>query len=341
MRRKRLQRLVLAAAACGAAAVGSRLWWQVEFRGPPPAEEVLGWLPPDTETVIHAGGPCQLTELEGINEHSAEATCQALALLPLWVTSLRAPSCITHLQGRELSLCIEGCRNFFEPGPTCLAYEGATILVFRERLGQAGDAFMKAAEETALEMKDIEGRRVAAVPAEHLTRAGVVFVCLPARHVLIAATDETYLGEVLKRMPRLRRPPKLPEHLVEGWNRAGRASFWAVRRYVPSRAAQDPTTPLYPKGYDGMAVCDPQATGLVVALDFGPREVRVTHLSAHERAVEIATRRWKRWGNHGQATIREAGPGAVEAIFPITTGRAWGSLLEEVFEALGHRFPRA
>jgi len=255
---------------------------------PTSVADILWWLPPNTETVIVARGPFKLPVLPEEPNRQYDKILQLMTLGAL--TGLKEGSFYQRLVGRTVSLAVEGSRRFREPsGLGEMPYEGCAIILFQVDLGLTGVALMKALEAAALRQREVRGHRVMIFEEKMESDTWTILVAHPKPNVLLCATDEGYLSEVLNRMGAREKPRALPETLPEWKHLDVNAPFWALRHYDRENASSDPSSPLTTQ--KAANVPDDQGVGLV--FEYNPsrgKVARVKYLSANKNAVEIATK---------------------------------------------------
>ncbi|MGB6483881.1 MAG: hypothetical protein WBE86_10390 [Candidatus Acidiferrales bacterium] len=185
-----------------------------------------------------------------------------------------------HLEGQKVLFAMEASRHFRPPkGLGEMPFEGCALAIFKDNLGDRRDAFMKDAASVALRIQEIEGHKVAVFeePSEQDTLT--TFVTFPQAGVVLVATDEQFLRQVLSRMrdengqSRRALPDALPE-----WKYVNKeAQFWGLRHYDRQQANEDPTSP-----FAGARTADPddQAVALTYACDpSAAQKATLTYLS--------------------------------------------------------------
>jgi len=185
-----------------------------------------------------------------------------------------------HLEGQKILFALEASRHFTSPrGLGATPYEGCAVAIFRDDLGERRDAFMKDAIGVAVRFEDIEGQRIAVFeePSEEDTLT--TFVAFPRERVVLVATNEAFLREVLARMrsPEKKNEQALPETLPEWKYVNQRAMFWGLRHYDKPAPKDDPTSP-FGEERPGTTP-DEEAIGLTYESDPGAETATLTYLS--------------------------------------------------------------
>lgn len=181
-------------------------------------EQVLNWLPVDTETVIVAQGPLKLSDVAEGRQGLEELLKQSLIGL---VGTIRGKEYKARLTGLQIELLVEGSRHFrFPHGLGLMPYEGCRIAIFSEQQREPLAALMNTLTKDAQANEEIAGHSVARFEEKWENDNWTVLVAQPAADVLLAATDRGYLTEVLKRMS-----AKPAQRALPSTSRSGRTSI--------------------------------------------------------------------------------------------------------------------
>ncbi len=127
-------------------------------------QNVLTWLPADTETLIVANGPFWMSNfvVGGNQAFNREITAQDLEkYFQLW--TLRGFAVLGKTIDRErVVLAAEGPRHFRSPRQLGLMpYEGCEIAVFAKDQSSHFDRFLQDSTVRGMKTEEIEGQRVA------------------------------------------------------------------------------------------------------------------------------------------------------------------------------------
>jgi hypothetical protein len=256
-------------------------------------KEVLSWLPDDTETIIGAGGPFPLPDLDGPGDEDArqpELTSAKLDLrmrsLPLGLFAFKNGGLPKRLRGKVVALALEGSRQFRPP--TALGemrYEGCEIVVFDSALTTDRDPFMRNARLVA-RVEDVAGVRIAVFEEKVEDDTWTTFVAFPLSNIVLVATNMDYLHTVLVRMSGAIGPRALPETLPKWKYVNTRAPAWGLRHYQKLKADFDPSSPF--SGQHAANVPDESAVGLTFSFEPAvSRVATVTYLSANKNSRQI------------------------------------------------------
>jgi hypothetical protein len=260
-------------------------------------EDLLWWLPPDTESVVAARGPFSVRVGLNTDEHedlgwfTRKASLSKIRLnferLPLEL--FRGLDWARSLRGAQVAFAMQGSRHFRPPLPglEVMDYEGCSIVVFKNELGERGHGLVRRLAEKA-NRTEIVARTTVLVFHEKLGQAEWdYFFAIPQPKILLVANNPQYLQEVLERMRQKKSPRALPDELPEWRFLDPDAQFWGLRHYDRSQAKQDPTSPF--GGDRSFSPGDEQAIGILFALD--PRNQRnavITSLSGDYAKVREA-----------------------------------------------------
>ena len=273
-------------------------------------KQMLHWLPTDTETLIVANGPFEISKKpKGVNVPTFQ---QALELLSVGMTmQLHDGLLRTQLQGQKIQIAIEGSRRFRSPKTLGLMpYEGCQILRFDDSSDAALQKAFKSCLEKAHKVIRLQDNQVAVFTEKWENDDWSLFVTRPQRRLLVCATSRAYLEEVLVRMQRKKQKRALPKNLPEWQHVDVKARVWAVRDYRKEEAEKDPSSPLRPAA--AANVPDPKAVGFVFWYNADEKIAKARYLSGAKNAVEIATSGWHVPTENLNPKIQGIQPGVVE-----------------------------
>ena len=253
-----LSSIALLALSVGAAAQAAPR--QKPEKSPLDVDTVLWWLPGDTETVFVAQGPFRMMPRDPRLQpaRSLQMILQATNLSAL--AGSEENRRFKQVLGRTVLLAVEGSRRFRPPsrlGSTL--FEGCEIVQFKDEPGDNGNRLKQSFERSAKRKETLNGVQVFVYEEMLEQDLWTTFVASPKANLFLAATNESYLTEVLGRMSHRAETRALPDSLPE-WKYVDRtAPFWAVRHFDPKGASQDPTSPF--GGRKAANVPDDQALG--------------------------------------------------------------------------------
>lgn len=221
-------------------------------------DAILGWLPADTETLLVAREPFTADVSAARGGLNALRLAQGYALLPL--LSNPAGELSLKLQGQTLRHAVFAARRFqnHEAGPEqtprlgMIAWQGCGL--YGLALPNASPLLSRAPDETLFGFPVWNSKAPGSDPA---------FMARPKPDLLAVCNDHSFLSDLLGRVgvPQAVRifPPAGP--LMSALDRT--APLWAIRRFLPERAAADPT---HPASGGMLGVTDPEAVGVVVEI---------------------------------------------------------------------------
>lgn len=338
--------VALAVAAPGIAADQERVL-------PGRVEEVLWWLPEDTQAITVAQGPFDRERFLDHREFAAHL-------------GLETETEVGPLAERTIAVTVRAGRRFRNAkGIGAWPFAGAFVTIFEKPLGKAGDEVKKSLADSAAfdNEREITTQRIrghdAVVKRETRWKDDwTTFVVQPTPNVLIHATDRAFLEETLDRIERRAKTRALPATLPE-WKLVDTTSpVWAIRHYDRKDSAHDPSSPL---SEHGSFIRDRQAIGLV--FDFNPARGRVAsvkYLTGRKDAYAVAKRIRDESAEAAKAALKEgdadagelrpervlnatlhdAGPGVVDVRVPIEgsagTRQAHGMFFLLLNQLLGH-----
>jgi hypothetical protein len=248
-------------------------------------QQVLSWLPPDTETVTVARGPFPIpdghAEKETIRnrELSGQELDHMFESLPLALFGFKDDLLVKHLIGKRIMLAAEGTRHFRSPAALGeMPFEGCAIAVFADELGDSGNAFINASRKVALGVEEIEGLKVALFQEKLENDLWTSFVAFHNKNIVLVATNRDYITEVLTRLQgRSSGQRALPGNLPEWKHVDTNARFWGLRHF-DKNPANDPSSPFAPRPFWNLA--DKEAIGLTFSFDPSKsRSATITYLS--------------------------------------------------------------
>jgi len=254
-------------------------------------DNVLSWLPADTETVIVSQASIRLKDeiRRAARDRSTALSPQDLKdqffALAAGMIGIKDDVLAKHLVDSKVLLAVEGSRHFRSPsGLGEMPYEGCQILVFAEDMTAHAEAFWKSSAAAA-KLESIQGTRVAVLQQKMEQDLWTYYVAFPRSNVVTIATNRDYLSEVLARMKGARGPRALPGNLPEWKNLDRNAPFWGLRHYDRSQSEVDPSSPF--GGEKSGNFPDEEAVGL--AFQFDPargREAVVTYVTGPTKTAQ-------------------------------------------------------
>src|SRR6266542_5938341 len=250
-------------------------------------EQLMSWLPADTETITVARGPFVVASTTpGENDTQDRAISdkdlfQNFEELPLALLQLKNGLLAKRLEGKRINLAIEGAAHFRPPaGLGEMPYEGCAIAVFSDDIHTEIASFAKDSR-SALKGERIENQDVSVFQEKLEQDTWTTFVAFPSDHVILVATDRNYLAEVLARLQGKNGQRALPNDLPEWRYVRTDARFWGLRHYDKSQTQTDPTLPF--GGRKSANFPDERAIGLTFVFDpQSGRSATITYLSGDE-----------------------------------------------------------
>ena len=314
----------------------------------PNLNQVLSWLPVDTETVLGANGPFAWDPTALSNDSASQERLSAKELemqsrmFPLGLLNFKNGGLGEFIKGKTLSLAIEGSRRFRPPHALGLMrYEGCLVMVFVPTVSLDGAAFMRAAANSAVRFEEHDGTRIAVFEEKSEDDTWTTFVGFPRSNEAVVATNLDYLVALLDRMQGTPGTRALPPNLSE-WKRVDtKAPVWGVRHYQKQGAELDPSSPLL--GQNAANVPDANAVGVTFSFaSAAERTATVDYLSTNpnvrrilsgylmmEDATTAAPREF-------QMRLRQPGAGVLEASINLSATEAMQRLLFGLMAMVGH-----
>jgi hypothetical protein len=276
-------------------------------------ENILWWLPENTETLMVTKGPFTIIDSDRIDPNTHESINLKNMLEP-WsygpLTVIREGKFLKPILGKTILLSVEGSRKFGPPASLGSAkYEGCQVLVFGQDFATARDSFIELLKTNANKVEKIAEYPVLVFEEKLESDLWKIFVVSPKPDLVLCATDQDFLTEMLNRMGSKAINRALPESLPEWKQVDTSAQFWAIRHYDKENALRDHTSPLYGKQAAANAP-DMQAIGLTFTYNpKGNNEARIKYLSANKEAAKIADKYWNpdSYELNAKVSTREAG----------------------------------
>jgi hypothetical protein len=309
---------------------------------------LLSWLPADTETITVANGPFWMSDFQLSDKEQQQQSIsvqnleKAFQLETLGLFNLKKSNLEKHLERQKLLLAVEGSRRFRSPtGLGSFLFEGCEIAVFADDMSDRGSFFGKESSNAALRVEDIDGLKVAVFQDRLEEDTWTTFVAFPSKKVVVVATNEGYLREVLARMRGVKGTRALPDSLPE-WKYVNKKSpFWGLRHFDKSQSREDLTSPF--RGDGAYGIPDTQAIGITFAAN--PAESRsatVTYLSNNQNILLIVSEHlfpielMNEGGKELKARYRMVERGVVQGSFDLSNTQSVGIFLLVLMVQLGH-----
>jgi hypothetical protein len=314
----------------------------------PNLNQVLSWLPVDTETLLGANGPFVWDPKALSNDPPSQERLTPTELemqsrmFPLTLLNFKNGGLGEFIKDKTLSLAIEGSRHFRPPGGLGLMrYEGCLVMIFVPTVSLDGAAFMRTAANSAVRFEERNGTRVAVFEERSENDTWTTFVGFPRRNVAIVATNLDYLVGLLDRMRGTPATRALPPNLSEWKHVDTKAPVWGVRHYQKQGAELDPSSPLL--GQNAANVSDANAVGVTFSFALAAeRTATVDYLSTNtdarrilsgylmmEDAATAAPREF-------QMRLRQPAAGVLEASIDLSATEAIQRLLFGLMAMVGH-----
>jgi hypothetical protein len=298
-------------------------------------ESIFWWLPENTETLIVANGPFTIIDPDTNESNDLKHSLEQASYGPLSI--IQQGKLLKPILGQTVLLSVEGSRKFHPPADLgSMQYEGCHVLIFGQDFAAVRASFIKSLETQAKEVQKIAGYQVMMFEQELESDGWTVFIVSPKPDVVLYATDQGFLTEVLNRMESKARNRALPESLPEWKQVDTTAQFWAVRHYDKENALRDTTSPL--SGRQAAAnVPDKQAIGITLTYNSnGKNEARINYLSGNTEATRIAEKYWHPGSYKLDAKIIKSEPGVVEIAINPDSQDTFPIFLLALLAAFGH-----
>jgi hypothetical protein len=292
---------------------------------PPPSkgaswEQILEWLPEDTETLIVAPQlfifPKREPDAKG--KTKLLAVSELLILLPVMRFYAESGLVDVELAGLKCLCMVEGSRCFTRPKDIGLMpYQGVHIIQFDPASDDAVRKAFQTCRKKADKEIELHSQPVAVFSKEQESDTWTYYLAQPLPGVLICATEESYLEETLKRMGSKPKKRAIPSDLLEWKHVDVKAQVWGIRHYREESADTDPTSPLNGQAR-GKKGNDNAAVGFVFWYNPDTSKVfQARYLSEAKNADEIVSKEWMK--HEGlKLNIKKVASGVVEFSLELT-----------------------
>jgi hypothetical protein len=290
-------------------------------------EELLWWLPPDTETVEVTQTP---TNPRGpLFEAMKLARGEFAGGDTSWAGSLAE-----HLKGTRINATVDGSRRFAPPsGFGEMLYEGATIIRFAKPLAETGRQLTADLTTRAAKVDQFDGLQMLEFRDKIESDTWRFWITIPRADVLVIATNRAYVEELVRRRGARTGRRAFPEDLPEWQSIDVTAPFWALRHYRRD-APDDSTSPFGPTNM--LAGFDTGAIGVTAHVKADGRTIVAHYLSSGATAEQIARRIWHHPGDGVSPEFRRVGGDVVEIRFVAQDEEQLSMFFFHLMAALGH-----
>ena len=215
----------------------------------PVVKTLLKWLPPDTETVIASREPITKAESELSSappppKTAAASLAETFNGFATTLDFLGQRKLDNFLNAGEIACSVRGARAFRLPRGLGIAdIPGANIIVFKSGARAQADAMLKGFAAAGYSQVTICNTRVLvreSSPRAHW-QGYIDYVCQPAPGIVLHASDESYLTEILLRLQGLDSRAPLATNGPEWKILENAPRNWAVRHYSKYTAPFDRT----------------------------------------------------------------------------------------------------
>ena len=311
-------------------------------------EQVLEWLPEDTETLTVATKTFDFPKLpKPVDDyHSVQrwSIVQQIALLPVChfnylAEGLPAEGLFSELSGLKCLTSVEGYRRMTPEGKFWLMdYQGALVLQFDPAGNDQVKRFFESCQKKATETLELVSQPVAVFSFVNGKETRTYLLSQPRPGLVILATHEGYLEDTLKRMGGSSKKRALPADLPE-WKLVDvKAAIWAIRHYRKDSADNDPTSPLSSTGL-AKDHNDNAAVGFVFW--YNPeagKTMQARYLSGSNTADEIASKSWSNSWEDFKPKVKKGAAGVVEISVELDTKDTVLVFMLVLMQILGHGF---
>jgi hypothetical protein len=289
-------------------------------------DELLWWLPIDTETVA-ARQPAARPRGTPIEKLLSEVDFD--------FDGFAHNKILAHnLTGIRVKASLEGARRFRAPsGLGGTLFDGATLYLLDKPLPAAGATLMAELAKEAQAVSRVGNVDVVEFRDKLESDIWTSYISVPRPDVIVVATNLEYLKAVLKRTGTRAGARAFPISLPEWRWIDARSPYWALRHYRREHSREDPTSPFV---RDAAATFDNSAVGLVAHAEDDGRTMVVHYVSKGTDPAAVMREFWLGNAEQLSPTIRAAETGVVEVRFTAGNDDQLGMFLFHLFAALGH-----
>jgi len=287
-------------------------------------------------------GPFKVAAPLEFSERISPADYVGLALNQMALGSLgviKEGAFLKKFIGCTVSLCVEGSRRFRPPTSLGgMRFEGCSITILKQDFTERTTLLNQMASH-AKRFHNLEGHRVAEFEEKLEEDIWKVFVAMPAPTVLLCATDQAFLTEVLSRMHQKALNRALPEALFEWRHVNTSAKFWSLRHYDKAQAQYDPTSPL--SGHQ-LAANWPDTGAVGIVFEYDPARSKVAavrYFSRNQKGLKSFSDEMKKASYPGQdfkPQFNETNPGIIEMTVSLDENEQAGMFLFVLLMLFGH-----
>ena len=287
---------------------------------PAPIDDIIWWLPEDTQSILVARGPFRPKAIDPKQVFTpkpgealgVEQAFQSLAVEPLLGPLL---GIVDSLTNRTATLALDASRGLLRPEDAGqMAYRGCHILLLQDDPGRSASSMVQSLRRGATKVEQLGGQQVFMFEKERHESVWKIYLAHPEPNLFICATDRDTLGTVLDRRTHRAGTRALPDHLPEWRVLDVSAKCWGLRHY---KRGAEPPEPLSPFTGGSTGVVDLDAVGLVYAFNPGTGQaVHIKYLSENKDAVALAKRVWTNPGQGLMPAVKGEGPNVVGISVP-------------------------
>ena len=271
-----------------------------ESAAPAPSfEDILTWLPPNTESLLVANGPFECHRVD-----TKESQDLLRMLRRMCAGPVLGEVQDKKLTGQKISLAVHGGRRFRAPKQLGLGpYEGCSVVVFERDIGKGHELVARSLQSESKQVIRMQQQQVYCFEKQYEKDTWNIYVVQPAKNLLICATDKGYLAEVLRRREKKASDRAFPVALPQ-WKCVNRkAPFWALREFNGPRAIAG-------------VPAESELPGMVYCFDPANEKIGKFHyFSNSPNAADVLSASWSRGA---KATVKQKEAGDIEVIVDAT-----------------------
>ena len=298
----------------------------------PAWKQFLNWLPEDTETLFVANGPLAISK----SKDDLFEFHEVAAMLPVGpLLSVQDGLLGKALAAKKITCAVEGSRRFTGPKRFgMMPYEGAHIVQFDDSSGEAVRKAFQDCYDKADKKIELAGQRVAVFNEKLEDDNWTYLVVQPRPSLLICATNQNYVEEVLKRMAKSPAKRAFPKNCLSG-NRS--MSKLVCGQFATIGRSPRMIHPLRCETKPRLIIRTPMQLVWFSGVMRNPTKwQRCAYLSAACNSLEIVTQGWEFPTEALTPKIAISGPGCIEIVATITEEQTARSFIFVLLGRLGH-----
>jgi len=248
---------------------------------PTQLQEIMWWIPTDTETLIVDQKPTVYLS-RGADEP------EQLTLIGMLESYYNLPLA-RRLGGKKIILQVDAGRRFRTPTHLGLMpCECVLITVFRENIS---DDFKLLSADSGWQNQTFMDKRILYFKKQIEDHVWEFSLSLPQPNIMVISTHRPYLEDLLKRVDKRVGGRAFPEYLPEWKYLDVTARTWGLRHFSNKNDRSDPTSPR--SGLTGWRIEDSDGAGLVFYMSADSPETTIIYVTDNRSLKDEIKRYFK------------------------------------------------